>query len=405
MSSSNQCQSNPQVDCVVIGAGAAGLMCAGVAGQRGKSVVVLDHANKVGKKILMSGGGRCNFTNYYIEPDKYLSSNPHFCKSALSRYTQFDFLALVDGYQLAYHEKTQGQLFCDHKSQDILNILLTECEKGEVDIRTNTEILSIRKEESSQSRFFVSTTKGNWWATSVVVASGGLSVPTMGASDFGYKLAKQFNLHVTDLQASLVPFTLTGQLKQISSELSGVSLPVIISTQDRQFADQLLFTHRGISGPAVLQISNYWLPGQPITINFLPNMDLQEFLQQQKQTGVRKEVKNILSSLAPKKFIHLWLDFIGLQQDHFAQLSEADMQSIVRGFTEFTFTPGGTEGYRTAEVTRGGVDVNQISSKTFEAKNTPGLFFIGEVLDVTGWLGGYNFQWAWSSGYCAAQHV
>lgn len=405
------------VDCVVIGGGAAGLMCAAVAGARGKSVLLLDHANKVGKKILMSGGGRCNFTNYFVEADNYLSANPHFCISALSRYTQYDFLELVAKYHLAYHEKTLGQLFCDDKSKDILNILLAECEAANVEINTRCSVQSIKaiNNESSASqseqakRFALASSIGDIHCTSLVVATGGLSIPTMGATGFGYDIARQFGLRVTPCAASLVPFTFKGELLSLAQSLAGVAMPVSITCGDQSFKEAILFTHKGMSGPAVLQISNYWYPGDQLVINFLPDHDLEAELTQWRQTNQKAELKNLLGRLLPKRFVVEWLQsqktLQALMTKSLAQFSDGDIQTVAAAFQAWQCSPSGTEGYRTAEVTRGGVNTDDVSSKTFEAKNQPGLFFVGEVLDVTGWLGGYNFQWAWASGYCAAQYV
>ena len=402
-------------DCVVIGGGAAGLMCAAQAGLRGKSVTVLDHANKVGKKILMSGGGRCNFTNYYVEPSNYLSNNPHFCKSALSRYTQYDFLDLVHRHGLAYHEKTLGQLFCDNKAKDILNILLAECDNAGVRIATECSIHSVKAlpaEENptnSTPRYALKTSQGDIQCHSLVIASGGLSIPTMGATGFGYDIAKQFGLRITPRLASLVPFTFKGELLTTAQNLAGVALPVNIESQNQTFSEALLFTHKGISGPAVLQISNYWLPEQTITINYLPNADLAQQIATWQQEGQKSELKNLLGRLLPKRFITQWLSINPatkeLADKTVAQLSNIHIEQLVNHIQNWQCTPAGTEGYKTAEVTLGGVNTDDVSSKTFEAKKVPGLFFVGEVLDVTGWLGGFNFQWAWASGYCAAQFV
>lgn len=407
-------------DCVVIGAGAAGLMCAATAGQRGRRVLVVDHANKVGKKILMSGGGRCNFTNQWVEPSNFLSANPHFCISALKRFSQYDFLSLVDKHQLAYHEKTLGQLFCDNRAKDILNILLSECEAGEVTIETRCEVQRITQlpptdtttdpdeAEIDTARFELQTALGPVRCQSLVVATGGPSIPTLGASGFGYDLARQFGLRVTDLQASLVPFTLKGERLALAQSLAGVALPVTISCGNQTFKEALLFTHKGLSGPAVLQISNYWHPGEVVQINFLPDHALQDCLRAWQQAGEKAELKTLLSRLLPKRFVLAWLAFPELQalaDKPVAQLSHVDMTTLVSIFQSWSCVPAGTEGYKSAEVTRGGVCTDQISSKTFETKSVAGLYFIGEVLDVTGWLGGFNFQWAWSSGWCAGQYV
>lgn len=401
------------VDCVVIGAGAAGLMCAATAGKKGKSVLVLDHANKVGKKILMSGGGRCNFTNYFVEPENFLSTNPHFCISALSRFTQYDFLELVQKYHLEYHEKTLGQLFCDHKSKDILNILLAECEESNVTIHTECTINNIESVEQDNARFQLATTLGTIYCRSVVVATGGLSIPTMGATGFGYDLAKQFGLRVKPRYASLVPFTLKNTkesyLLALAQSLAGVSMPVSVSCHQQSFSEALLFTHKGLSGPAILQISNYWNAGDEIEINFLPDESISEKLEIWQQENNKSDIKNLLSRYLPKRFVQAWIEnneeLRGLIDKQVAQLSKADIEIMDNYFHRWRCTPAGTEGYKTAEVTRGGVDTDDVSSKTFEAKKVAGLFFVGEVLDVTGWLGGYNFQWAWASGYCAAQYV
>ncbi|MFT5419776.1 MAG: putative Rossmann fold flavoprotein [Candidatus Endobugula sp.] len=401
------------VDCIVIGGGAAGLMCAATAAKRGKSVWILDHANKVGKKILMSGGGRCNFTNYFVEPENFLSANSHFCISALSRFTQYDFLALVEKYQLEYHEKTLGQLFCDHKAKEILHILLSECEASGVKINTHCRVDSVTKVEEGNARFHLSTSHGDLSCHSLVVATGGLSIPTMGASGFGYDLAKQFGLRVQARHASLVPFTLKDTAEQhllsLAQSLAGVSIPVSVSCRNQSFTEALLFTHKGLSGPAILQISNYWQPNDKVEIDFLPNESLIDLLALWQQENNKSELKNLLSRYLPKRFVSAWVEsnqsIALLNKKAIAQLSKADIGSIADYFHHWQCVPAGTEGYKTAEVTKGGINTDDVSSKSFEAKKTAGLFFVGEVLDVTGWLGGYNFQWAWASGYCAAQHV
>ena len=399
-------------DCIVIGGGAAGLMCAAQAGLRGLQVAVLDHANKVGKKILMSGGGRCNFTNYYVEPSNYISANPHFCKSALARFTQYDFLDLVHRHGLAYHEKTLGQLFCDNKASDILNILLAECDAAGASIHTHCTINHIQtcpNPQNSQARFTLTTSLGPIECRSLVVATGGLSIPTMGATGYGYDIAKQFGLKITPRYASLVPFTFKGELLTRAQNLAGVALPVHISCQQHSFKESLLFTHKGISGPAVLQISNYWYPDNPLTINFLPGIRLPTAIDEWKNNGEKAELKNLLARLLPKRFVHEWLNtepsLQGLGEKTAAQLNHANIHTLEQQLQHWPCTPAGTEGNKTAEVTRGGVDTQEVSSKTFEAHKVPGLFFVGEVLDVTGWLGGFNFQWAWASGYCAGQFV
>jgi predicted Rossmann fold flavoprotein len=403
------------VDCIVIGGGAAGLMCAATAAKRGRSVRVLDHANKVGKKILMSGGGRCNFTNYYVEPENFISSNPHFCISALRRYTQYDFLELVQKYHLEFHEKTLGQLFCDHKAKDILHILLSECDDGGVRIQTECAIESVVKinNEKDDARFRVHTSEGVMDCNALVVATGGLSIPTMGATGLGYDLAKQFGLRVKPRYASLVPFTLKnnheGEWLSVVQSLAGVALPVSVACGQHSFSEGLLFTHKGLSGPSILQISNYWNVGDTIAIDFLPTESLSILCASWQQENNKAELKTLLSRYLPKRFVQAWFEhhaaLRALEDKSIAQLSKADIAEIEAVFHRWTFIPAGTEGYKTAEVTKGGIDTDDVSSKTFEAKKTEGLFFVGEVLDVTGWLGGFNFQWAWSSAYCAAQYV
>jgi len=405
-------------DCIVIGGGAAGLMCAAQAAMLGKKVTVLDHSNKVGKKILMSGGGRCNFTNYVVEPKNYLSANPHFCKSALARFSQYDFLDLVHKHNIPYHEKTLGQLFCDNKASDILNLLLDECRQHQVKIHTHCSVMNITalsnqhnstpSNQNNSARFALTTSLGNIQCQSLVIATGGLSIPTMGATGFGYDIAKQFGLKITPRFASLVPFTFKGKALATAQTLAGVALPVRIQCQGQEFKEALLFTHKGISGPAVLQISNYWLPDQSITINFLPESSLVDQIEQWKNESQKSEIKNLLTRLLPKRFVSEWLiaeELVSAGDKTVADLSHNDIDALSAAFNHWTCVPAGTEGYKTAEVTRGGVNTDEISSKTFEAKKVPGLFFIGEVLDVTGWLGGFNFQWAWASGYCAAQFV
>ncbi|WP_041524283.1 BaiN/RdsA family NAD(P)/FAD-dependent oxidoreductase [Gilvimarinus agarilyticus] len=395
-------------DVIIIGAGAAGLMCAASAAARGLRVALLDHANKVGKKILMSGGGRCNFTNYHVEPGNYLSGNPHFCKSALARFTQWDFIALVEKYQLAYHEKTLGQLFCDNKAKDILNILLAECEQYGVEIVTHCDIESIEPIATPEHRYQIESSMGPWRCHSLVIGTGGLSIPTMGATGFGYDIAKQFGLKIKPRAATLVPFTFKAELLALMQSMAGVSLPVTISCAEQRFAEALLFTHKGISGPAVLQISNYWHPGDTIVIDFLPQLNIAEQLKQWRDRGEKAGLTKLLAQHLPKRFVQAWLEFHGAQPYlhlPLAQLSNTDIEHLADCLQRWACKPAGTEGYRTAEVTRGGIDTDEVSSKTFESKKSPGLYFIGEVLDVTGWLGGYNFQWAWASGYCAAQSL
>lgn len=390
-------------DTVIIGAGAAGLFCASLAGQAGLSVLVLDNGKKAGRKILMSGGGRCNFTNMYIEPSAYLSENPHFCKSALARYTQWDFIELVQKHNIAYHEKTLGQLFCDDSAQQIVDLLLTECQKGKVSVRLRSEVTQIEKTDVGFAVFVDGKTITT---PSVVIASGGLSMPGLGATPFGYKVAEQFGLPVLPTRAGLVPFTLhKPQLEQLS-QLSGVAIPAIVTAKNgTSFKENILFTHRGLSGPAILQISNYWQPGEYVSINLLPNTDLESFLQEKRQEHPNQSLKNTLSRLLPKRFIEIMIENKQLPDVSLTQLSNERITQIATLLQEWQVQPNGTEGYRTAEVTLGGVDTRTLSSKTMEATKVKGLYFIGEVVDVTGWLGGYNFQWAWSSAYACAQSL
>lgn len=388
---------------VIIGAGAAGLFCASLAGQAGLSVLVLDNGKKAGRKILISGGGRCNFTNMYIEPSAYLSENPHFCKSALARYTQWDFIELVQKHNIAYHEKTLGQLFCDDSAQQIVDLLLTECQKGKVSVRLRSEVTKVEKTDVG----FTVWVDGKAITTpSVVIASGGLSMPGLGATPFGYKVAEQFGLSVLPTRAGLVPFTLhKPQLEQLS-QLSGVAVPAIVTAKNgTSFKENILFTHRGLSGPAILQISNYWQSGEYVSINLLPNTDLESFLQEKRQEHPNQSLKNTLSRLLPKRFIEIMIENKQLPDVSLTQLNNDRITQIATLLQEWQVQPNGTEGYRTAEVTLGGVDTRALSSKTMEATKVKGLYFIGEVVDVTGWLGGYNFQWAWSSAYACAQSL
>ncbi|WP_131793875.1 NAD(P)/FAD-dependent oxidoreductase [Fluoribacter gormanii] len=388
------------VDVIIIGAGAAGLMCAIEASKRHRKVLVLDHANKAGKKILMSGGGRCNFTNYYIEPEKYNSHNPHFLKSALTRYTQWDFLELVKKHKIPFHEKTLGQLFCDNKSKDIVDMLLKECAAAGATIQLNTSIENIQKSQS----FKIQASKGIFCCQSLVIASGGLSIPTMGASPFAYKVAEQFGIKVWPTRAGLVPLTLDVLEKERVALLSGIGINSLVKNARIEFRENTLFTHRGLSGPAILQLSSYWLPGESICINLLPELNVLEYLKNVRIEKPQKQLNSILSLHLPKRVIELFIS-PELAEKKLAELSNRDLESIAKQLNSWIVKPNGTEGYRTAEVTIGGVDCHAISSKTMEAQDVPGLYFIGEALDVTGWLGGYNFQWAWSSGWAAGQVV
>lgn len=390
-----------QYDAIIIGAGAAGLFCAAQLGQGGKRVAVLDNGKKIGRKILMSGGGFCNFTNLDVTPAHYLSQNRHFVKSALSRYTNWDFISLVAGYGIAYHEKELGQLFCDESSQEIVDLLQTECEKGKVEILLRQAVVSVEK---IANVFHIQTACEQFQTEHLIVATGGLSMPGLGATPFGYQLAEQFGIAVIPPRASLVPFTWKASDKPFA-QLSGISLPITASTSRKSFSNQMLFTHRGLSGPAILQISNYWELGETVEIDLLPSDDIVEIVQELRQSSPKLKLKTVLARYLPKKLVELWLEQGMLKDQVIAQLAKADLQSLEQLIHRWQFLPNGTEGYRTAEVTMGGVDTDFISSKTMEAKNVAGLYFIGEVLDVTGWLGGYNFQWAWSSAFACAEGV
>lgn len=378
-------------------------MCAAQAGYRGRRVLVLDHANKAGKKILMSGGGRCNFTNHFVAPDKYLSHNPHFCKSALKRYTQWDFIELVERHGIAYHEKKDGQLFCDNKASDILNMLLTECEYAQVEIRLSTPVSQIECCQHGSMRYQLRAEEQLVQCESLVVATGGPSIPTLGASGFGYDIAKQFNLPVYAPRAALVPFMFTDKTKALCEALSGTALAVSVSCNGQTFNDDMLFTHRGLSGPAMLQISSYWQQGDTLDINLLPHVEVAQLLRVQQHTRPKVLLKNWLAELSTQKFAEQWLQPTSWAQATLAQLSGSDMDALAESLSHWCVRPAGTEGYRTAEVALGGVDTDVLSSKTMECTAQPGLYFIGEVVDVTGHLGGFNFQWAWSSAFAAAQ--
>ena len=381
---------NQAFDVVVAGAGAAGLMCAIRAGQRGRRVLLLDHAEKVGKKILISGGGRCNFTNTDSRPEAFLSANPHFCKSALARYTQHDFIALVEKHGIAWHEKTLGQLFCDGSARQIVAMLLDECAAVGVDVRVAHRITNIEKSD----RFSVRTDHGDFDAESVVLATGGLSIPKMGASGFAYETARRFGLEIVETQPGLVPFTAR------VPDIAGVALDVVASLGRTSFREAMLFTHRGLSGPAILQISSYWRPGQELAIDLLPDSDAATFLKGRKRLRPKAELRNIVGDLMPDRLAQALAPegVIGERRDR-------DLETLAAELKRWHVTPTGTEGYAKAEVTVGGIDTNELSSKTMEAKKVPGLYAIGEAVDVTGWLGGYNFQWAWSSGWVAGEAV
>ena len=388
-------------DVIIVGAGAAGMFCAAQAGQRGLRVLLLDNGKKAGRKILMSGGGRCNFTNMYTEPAAYLSHNPHFCKSALARYTQWDFIDLVNRHGIAYHEKTLGQLFCDDSAQQIVDMLLAECEAGQVTLRLRSEVLSVQRDEAGYTLQLNGITAQ---AEKLVIASGGLSMPGLGASPFGYKVAEQFGLKVFPTRAALVPFTLHKPLLEQLNTLSGVALPTTITAQDGTlFKEALLFTHRGLSGPAVLQISSYWQPGEFVTVDLSPATPLEGFINVQREAHPNLSLKNSLAKILPKRLVEVLQALNHIPDVTLKQLNNKQQGELVQTLHRWRVQPNGTEGYRTAEVTLGGVDTTLLSSKTMEARDVPGLYFIGEVVDVTGWLGGYNFQWAWSSAWACAQ--
>ena len=388
-----------QVNTLILGAGAAGMMCAAHAGP---GTLVVDHAKAPGEKIRISGGGRCNFTNMYASPENFLSGNPHFCKSALSRYTQWDFIELVNKHSIAYHEKTLGQLFCDHSAKDIIQMLLAEMSDAGAELWLKTSVLSV---EHSGEGFTIALERDGKpqqiQARNLVLATGGKSIPKMGATGLAYDLAQQFGLTVTDTRAGLVPFTFSdGRFK----EISGVSLPARASTEITSFDEALLFTHRGLSGPSVLQISSYWREGQPVRFDLCPDGDLFETLRKKRQSDGRKNVSTILSQILPARLI----DYLGKSLNlsgNIADQSDAKLHDLVDQLRNWHLTPSGTEGYRTAEVTLGGIDTDELSSKTMEAKSVPGLYVIGEAVDVTGWLGGFNFQWAWSSGHAAGTAI
>jgi len=384
-------------DALVIGGGAAGLMCALTAGQRGRRVLVVEHANRVGKKILMSGGGRCNFTNNGTAPANFLSANPHFCKSALARYTPSDFIAMVERHGIAYHEKELGQLFCDESSKQIVKMLLDECAQAGVRIET---ACSVERVQHGTGGFHLHTTRGSFNAPAMVVATGGLSIPSMGASGFGYALAKQFGHAVLPTRAGLVPLTLSGKHQERFADLSGVALPVQARCNGTSFDNSMLVTHRGISGPAILQISSFWQPGDDLRLDLLPGRDALATLQQLQSERPAAELKTVLGELLPKRFAQRLCE-VWLPNKPMKQLNVPELRDIAAQLTDWPLVASGTEGYRTAEVTLGGVDTDQLSSSTMQSRLLPGLFFIGEVVDVTGWLGGYNFQWAWASGHAA----
>jgi len=388
-------------DVIIIGGGGAGLMCAFTAGNRGRRVIVLEGANKIGKKILMSGGGRCNFTNLHCDPAHFISHNPRFCISALSRYTQWDFTALVEKHGIPYHEKAQGQLFCDRSSRDIVALLVTECERAGVQIHTHCAIEAV----SANTGFTVTSDKGRFESESLVVASGGLSIPKMGATGFGYRLAHQFGHSVHETSAGLVPFTFSGAIHDMTKRLSGVSTPATVTIGNATFTEDILFTHRGLSGPAVLQASSYWSPGQEILIDLMPGCDAVEFLANARSSQPRSVLRTVLGQVLPRALVRelqalYWPDVADMP---LAELSDKRLALIGAQLDRWSLKPAATEGYRTAEVTLGGVDTTELSSRTMESARQANLYFVGEVVDITGHLGGFNFQWAWSSGWAAGQ--
>ena len=391
-----------QVDVVIVGGGAAGLMCAIRAGQRGKRVRVIEHANRVGKKILMSGGGRCNFTNTGTTPANYLSANPHFCKSALARYTPWHFIELVQKHRIAFHEKELGQLFCDDSSKQIVAMLLAECAAAGVQVQTDCHIECVQ--HGDNGAFVLNTSAGVMVAAALVVASGGLSIPSMGASGFGYELARQFGHAVLPTRAGLVPLTLSGKHQQRFAELSGVSLPITATCNGQSFSNFMLITHRGVSGPAILQISSYWQPGDALRLDLLPGSDALQTLLTLQAERPAAELKTLLAELLPKRFAQRLCEH-WLHSKPIRQFNLPELKAVAELLQNFALVASGSEGYRTAEVTLGGIDTHELSSSTMQSHKVPGLYFIGEVVDVSGWLGGYNFQWAWASGHAAGEAV
>jgi predicted Rossmann fold flavoprotein len=392
-------------DVVIIGAGAAGLMCAIEAGKRRRQVLVLDHASKIGEKIRISGGGRCNFTNLHCAPDRYISQNAHFCRSALSRFSQHDFTEMVKRHRIAFHEKTLGQLFCDYSAKDIINMLLRECEEYGVTISMDTSVKSVH--QNSKGGFSIRTSKDDYMCQSLVIATGGPPIPKIGATGFGYEIAKQFKIPVIPDRAGLVPLTFDPQLLEKTKSLSGVAIdPCVVKSQcGKTFREAILFTHRGISGPAILQISSYWKMGEMITINMMPDIDMATWLIEKKKTQPRTLIHSLLQEILPKRLAIDIAEELQMMHVRLADSSDKTLRDVGARINAWQVKPAGSEGYRTAEVALGGVDTHALSSKTMEARDVPGLYFIGEVVDVTGHLGGFNFQWAWSSGWCAGQVV
>lgn len=400
MPQSPQCKNS--YDVIVIGAGAAGLMCAATAAYQGKRTLLLDHGKQAGRKILISGGGRSNFTNMYTTPENFISGNPHFCKSALSRYTQWDFIAMVDKHGIPWHEKTLGQLFCDDSAKDLVRMLVKECQLAGATVQLRTEVLNVAY---ANEQYKLETSQGDYTCGKLVIATGGLSMPKLGATPFGYKIAEQFGHKIEPVRAGLVPFTMHDKEKEQFAELAGLSVDVVAENDRIGFPEAMLFTHRGLSGPAMLQISSYWYPGEAFSVNLRPNANVLAELQSTRQQRPKLGLYGLLQQWFPKRLAQTLCDQQGWKNKNLADHSNAEFEHIAHTLEHWQVKPNGTEGYRTAEVTLGGVNVNEVSSKTMESKLQPGLFFIGEVLDVTGWLGGYNFQWAWSSAWVAGQSV
>jgi predicted Rossmann fold flavoprotein len=396
--------SMPEWDVIIIGGGAAGLFCAIEAGKRARTVLVLEHSETIGRKIRISGGGRCNFTNIYTNPGNFLSANPHFCKSALARYTPADFVSLVERHGIAYHEKKLGQLFCDGSSQQIIDMLLRECLNAGVEIRCRCDVLGVQKNNS----FTIQTNLGTFVSTSLVIASGGLSIAPLGATDFGYRIARQFGLRIEEPRPGLVPLMLSSRMQKQLAKLSGVSVDSLVSYRGEnsghpaEFRENILITHRGLSGPAILQISTYWRPADPISINLLPDINAFDVLAENQSSGI--ELASLLSRYLPKRFAQAWCELYAASKP-LKQFATAELREVAQKLHHMQIKPSGTEGFKKAEVTAGGIATAELSSRTMEAKRVPGLYFIGEVVDVTGQLGGYNFQWAWASGYAAGQFV
>ena len=388
-------------DAIVIGAGAAGMMCAIEAGKRGKKVWLIDHAKKIAEKIRISGGGRCNFTNIFASPDTFLSDNAHFCKSALKQYTQQDFIALIEKHNIAHHEKKLGQLFCEGRSEEIIDMLLEECRLAGVKLSMVTNVDSI---EYKEDLYEVRTNCGHYTCLSLVIATGGLSIPKIGATKFGFDIAKKFGLNVLDTRAGLVPLTFQNDLLERCKALSGLSVEASVACGGISFSEGLLFTHRGLSGPSILQISSYWHEGKEIIVNLAPDTDAFDFLKKRKESQPKQEVHTALADILPRRLAESICEDQGVK-GKLAELPDKKLRQLSDAINHWCIKPSGTEGYRTAEVTLGGVDTNELSSKTMESKKQKGLYFIGEVVDVTGHLGGFNFQWAWSSGYVAGQAV